>query len=116
MNREITLNLAKEVLKCEDTSNEIGFEEIAQVTAQYYDVDIKDIKGTARGQKISTARHMAVYLAREITEKSFVSIAEYYNKKHTTIMFAYEKIKKEIVANKDLACVAREIKQALKVM
>ncbi len=114
--KPLDLNLAKEVLKCEDASNEIGFEEIAQVTAHYYDVDIKDIKGTARGQKISTARHMAVYLAREITEKSFVSIAEYYNKKHTTIMFAYEKIKKEIVANKDLACAAREIKQALKVM
>ena len=52
----------------------------------------KEIKGTARGQKISSARHMAVYLAREITEKSFVSIAEFFNKKHTTIMFAYEKI------------------------
>ena len=31
-------------------------------------------------------------------------------------MFAHEKIKKEIVTNKDLACAAREIKQALKVM
>ena len=31
-------------------------------------------------------------------------------------MFAYEKIKKEIIANKDLAFAAREIKQALKVM
>ncbi len=112
----LDLRLAKEVLKCDESVNEIDFETIAQVTAQYYEVDINDIKGTARGQKISTARHMAVYLAREITEKSFVSIAEFYNKKHTTIMFAHEKIKKEIVANKDLACAAREIKQALKVI
>ncbi len=112
----LDLKLAKDVLKCEDSENEISFEAIAQVTAQYYDVDISDLKGTARGQKISTARHMAVYLAREITEKSFVSIAEYYNKKHTTIMFAHEKIKKEIVANNELACAAREIKQALKVI
>ncbi len=114
--KALDLNLAKEVLKCEDGANEIGLEEISQVTAQYYDVDLKDIKGTARGQKFSTARHMAIYLAREITEKSFASIAEYYNKKHTTIMFAHEKIKNEIIANKDLACAAREIKQALKVM
>ena len=112
----LDLKLAKEVLKCEENANEINFETIAQVTAQYYGVDLEDIKGTARGQKVSTARHMAVYLAREITEKSFVSIAEYYNKKHTTIMFAYEKIKKEISANNDLACTAREIKQALKVI
>lgn len=112
----LDLKLAKEVLKCEENANEINFETIAQVTAQYYGVDLEDIKGTARGQKVSMARHMAVYLAREITEKSFVSIAEYYNKKHTTIMFAYEKIKKEISVNNDLAYAAREIKQALKVI
>ena len=112
----LDLKLAKEILKCEEGVNEIDFETIAQVTAQYYGVDLGDIKGTARGQKVSIARHMAVYLAREITEKSFASIAEYYNKKHTTIMFAHEKIKKEIVANNDLACAAREIKQALKVI
>ena len=110
------LKLAKEILKCEEGVNEIDFETIAQVTAQYYGVDLGDIKGVARGQKVSIARHMAVYLAREITEKSFASIAEYYNKKHTTIMFAHEKIKKEIITNKDLSCAAREIKQALKVM
>ena len=114
--KALDLDLAKEVLKCEEITNEISFDTIAKVTAQYYDIDIKDIKGTARGQKISTARHMAVYLAREITEKSFASIAEYYNKKHTTIMFAHEKIKKEIITNKDLSCAAREIKQALKVI
>ena len=116
MKQPLDLGLAKEVLKCEDTENEISIDLIADITAQYYNIDVNDIKGTARGQKISTARHMAIYLAREITEKSFVSIAECYNKKHTTIMFAHEKIKKEIISNKDLACAAREIKQALKVM
>ena len=114
--QSLDLKLAKNVLKCEESETDISFETIAEVTAQYYDVEIKDLKGTGRGQKISTARHMAVYLAREITEKSFVSIAEYYNKKHTTIMFAYEKIKKELIVNKDLALAVREIKQALKVM
>ena len=114
--KPLDLNLAKEVLKCDDNSNEISIDTIAQITAEYYGVALEDIKGTARGQKISTARHMAVYLAREITEKSFVSIAEYYNKKHTTIMFAQEKIKKEVIVNNDLACTVREIKQALKVI
>ncbi|MBO5739045.1 chromosomal replication initiator protein DnaA [bacterium] len=114
--QSLSLKLAKEVLKCEEKANEIDIERIAQVTAQYYDVDLDDLKGSARSQKISIARHIAVYLAREITEKSFASIAEFFNKKHTTIMFAYEKIKKEIVTNKDFSIATREIKQALKVM
>ena len=114
--QNLSLNLAKEILKCEDDKPEIDFETISKVTAQYYNIDLKDMQSSARNQKISTARHLAVYLCREITNKSFASIAEYYNKKHTTIMFAHEKIKNEIVANKELAQAAREIKQALKVI
>ena len=112
----LDLNLAKDVLKCGDMESEISFEKIAQVTAHYYGVDVKELKGTAKNQKVSIARHMAVYLSRELTEKSFVSIAEFFNKKHTTIMFGHEKIKKEISINNDIATAAREIKQALKVM
>ena len=114
--QNLDLKLAKDVLKCEEAEIEISINKITEVTADYYQVSLDDIKGTARGQKVSTARHMAIYLAREITEKSFVSIAEYYNKKHTTIMFAHEKIKKEISANNDLSSAAREIKQVLKLM
>ncbi len=112
--KELDLNLAKSVLKCDDTEDEIGLDKIAQVTAKYFDVDINDIMGTARGAKVSTARHLAVYLSRELTNKSFVSIAEFYNKKHTTIMFAHEKIKKELPLKKELESAIREIKQALK--
>ena len=115
-NTALDIALAKNVLKCGDADSELSFEKIAQATSEYYDVDINELLGTARGQKVSVARHMAIYLARELTEKSFTCIAEYYNKKHTTIMFAYEKIKKEISTNNELASVARELKQALKVM
>lgn len=114
--QKLTLKLAKDVLKCEETDDGITFDQIARVTASYFDVDINDIKGTARGQKVSTARHLSVYLCREITNQSFVNIAKYYNKKHTTIMFAYEKIKKEKETNREFITAIREIRQALKVL
>ena len=114
--KPITLELAKEVLKCEDKNKEISISKIAEVTAKYYNITMEELKSSARNQKISAARHMAIYLAREITKKSFVSIAEFYEKKHTTIMFAHDKIQKEIATDNDLAIAAREIKQALKVI
>ena len=116
MNSSLDLKIAKEVLKCDYKEDKITIKDITQITAEYYKITVEDIMGTARSQKISIARHLAIYLARELTEKSFVNIAEFYNKKHTTIIFAYEKIKKEIVANNELAAATREIKQALKVM
>ena len=114
--QEITLKLAQEVLKCDEKDEEVSFDKIARVTASYFDVDINDIKGTARGQKVSIARHISIYLCREITNQSFVNIAEFYNKKHTTIMFAHDKIKKEQSTNRDIANALREIRMALKVM
>lgn len=114
--QNLTLNLAKEVLKCDDQEETITFDKIAHVTSSYYDVDMNDIKGTARGQKVSMARHMSIYLCREITNQSFVNIAEFFGKKHTTIMFAYEKIKKEKGINPEISTALREIKQALKVV
>ncbi len=115
MNTDLTLSLAKDVLKCEDGKKDINFEKIARVTANYYGVDFDDILGAGRSQKISEARHLSIYLSRELTNESFVKIAEYYNKKHTTIMFGYEKIKNEIKTNSELVSAIREIKQALKV-
>ena len=114
--QELTLKLAQEVLKCNEKDEEVSFDKIARVTASYFDVDINDIKGTARGQKVSIARHISIYLCREITNQSFVNIAEFYNKKHTTIMFAHDKIKKEQSTNRDIANALREIRMALKVM
>ena len=113
--QELTLKLAKEVLKCEESDEGISFDQIARVTSSYFETDIKDIKGTARGQKVSMARHLSIYLCREITNQSFVNIAKYY-KKHTTIMFAYEKIKKEKDTNREISTALREIRQALKVL
>ena len=114
--QELTLKLAKEVLKCEESDEGISFDQIARVTSSYFETDIKDIKGTARGQKVSMARHLSIYLCREITNQSIVNIAKYYNKKHTTIMFAYEKIKKEKDTNREISTALREIRQALKVL
>ena len=114
--QELTLKLAKEVLKCEESDEGTSFDQIARVTSSYFETDIKDIKGTARGQKVSMARHLSIYLCREITNQSFVNIAKYYNKKHTTIMFAYEKIKKEKDTNREISTALREIRQALKVL
>ena len=110
------INAARAALKCQEKSDGLSFDTITNVTARYYNVDVNDILGTARGQNVSQARHMAIYLARELSGKSCVNIAEYFNKKHTTIMYSYEKLKKELVTNKNLVKSFREIKQVLKVL
>uniref|UniRef100_UPI004028CB7F chromosomal replication initiator protein DnaA n=1 Tax=Candidatus Scatousia sp. TaxID=3085663 RepID=UPI004028CB7F len=110
----VTLEFAKKVLNCESLKKAITVEDVAKATADYYGVSISDFKSSARSQKISASRHVAVYLAREITEKSFESIAEFFNKKHTTMLYSYEKIKDELKVSKELERAVADIKNSLK--
>ena len=114
--KPITLELAKEVLKCKENQKKLTFDKISNVTASYYNVDIQDIKSTARSQKVSNARQLAIYLCRELTNQSFENIGEFFNKKHTTALYAHEQIKSKINTQKELSTAIREIKQALKVI
>ena len=86
-NSKLTLELAKKVLKCEGKKRDLTIDLIAQTTADYYGVTVSDFKSAARGQKISSARHVAVFLARELTGESFEQFAKLFNKKHPTMLY-----------------------------
>ena len=115
-NKPITLLLAKEVLKCKENQDKLTFDKISDVTAAYYNVNTEDIKGTARNQKVSNARQLCIYLCRELMNESFENIGDFFNKKHTTALYAHEQVKRKLSANSELSTAVREIKQALKVI
>ena len=110
----ITIEFAKKVLNCEASKKELTIEDVAKVVADYYGVSIDDFKSSSRNQKVSSSRHIAVYLSRELTEKSFEAIAEFFNKKHTTMLYSYEKIKDELKLNKELERTVSDLKIKLK--
>jgi len=45
---------------------------------------------------------------------SFVSIANFFNKKHPTILFSYEKIKEELKTDNNLVQIINELKKGIK--
>ena len=115
-NKPITLELAKEILKCKENEKQITFENITGITSKYFEIEPREIIGTTRSQKISLARQIAIYICRELTNQSFELIGEYFNRKHTTTMYAYEQIKNKINTKTEISNAVREIKQALKVI
>lgn len=111
---DVTVEFVKRVLNCEALKKDVSLDDVAHKVSEYYGVSVSDFQSTSRSQKISSARHVAVYLSREITEKSFESIAAFFNKKHTTMLYSYEKIKDELKINKELERTISEIKSSLK--
>jgi chromosomal replication initiator protein len=74
-------------------ANRPTFRDILQVVAKYYRVPQKVLKSSSRRQSAVTARAMAVYLARELSELSYERIGDALGgRDHTTIMHNYHKV------------------------
>ena len=110
----ITKELAQQVLKSAIKKNELTVAIIAKVVADYFGLQVKDLKGTARQQKISQARQITAYLSREILEQSYEAIAEYLEKKHTTILYSCDTVSEKIKIDSDFATMIEDIKSKIK--
>ena len=64
--------------------------------SNYYELKISDIMGKSRLSNLVRGRQIAMYLMRELMGLSFPSIGKSFNRDHTTAMYAFNKIKKEI--------------------
>jgi len=72
----------------------ITAEDVKQETAAYFDVSLSDLLSQSRSHTLVTARQVAMYLCRELTDLSLPKIGqEFGGRDHTTVMHAYRKIK-----------------------
>ena len=98
----ITLSYAQKVLKCEENSTRPDIDNIVEKVSDFYNITNEDIKGTSRVQNISNARSVVCYIAREKLQYSYESIANALNKRHQTVMYSSDKIKKAVKNDKNL--------------
>ncbi len=77
----------------------ITVEKIFVAIQSHYGITKQDILGKKRTKEISNARHIAIYIIRELTEMSYQGIAKIFDKDYATIHTAYEKIEKAYETN-----------------
>ncbi len=95
--RPMDVDLAREVLKDipETPSSRVTIELILSSVAESTGVSVTEITGDKRSRAIVESRHLAMYLARELTDASLPKIGERIgNRDHTTVLHAVEKIAK----------------------
>lgn len=81
----------------------ISIDNIIKVVSKNYNVTPSDIKGKKRDKKFVYPRHIALYIAKEITEYTFSELGnEFGGRDHSSIMHACDKIKEEIQNNPNL--------------
>jgi chromosomal replication initiator protein len=95
--QEIDLKLAEIVLKdliSESDRPDITASTIMAVTAEYFGITLEDLTGSSRTRVLVSARQIAMYLCRELTELSLPKIGQTFGgRDHTTVMHAERKIR-----------------------
>ena len=104
--RPVDLALAEEVLRNvipNETGPEITAPAIMLETAKFYSVSIDDLTGQSRSRTLVTARQVAMYLCRELTDLSLPKIGELFGgRDHTTVMHADRKIRQLMAERRSL--------------
>ena len=104
--QEVDMTLAEIVLKDlipEGGEPEVTAGLIIAQTASYFSFSIEDLCGPSRTRALVTARQIAMYLCRELTELSLPKIGQQFGgRDHTTVMNADRRIRKDLAERRNV--------------
>ncbi len=115
--KEISINLAREALKdlLSIQNRQVGVENIQKTVADFYKIKVADMYSKKRPASIARPRQIAMYLAKEMTQKSLPEIGELFGgRDHTTVLHAVRKIGGERHKNTELNQQLHVLEQTLK--
>ncbi|MBC6937069.1 MAG: chromosomal replication initiator protein DnaA [Chloroflexi bacterium] len=70
---------------------------VLDVTARYHGVSVSELTGPRRTQKLTLARQIGMYLAREVTQASLPQIGEAFGgRAHSTVLHSCNKIAEDL--------------------
>ena len=119
LNRQsVDLQLAEIVLKDlipEAQGNQITIATIMGQTASYFGLSIEDLCGQSRSRVLVTARHIAMYLCRELTDLSLPKIGQQFGgRDHTTVINADRKIRSLMAERRSIYTQVTELTNRIK--
>lgn len=115
--KEITINLAREALKdlLSIQNRQISVENIQKTVADFYKIKVADMYSKKRPASIAKPRQIAMYLAKELTQKSLPEIGELFGgRDHTTVLHAVRKIAGDRAKDTELNQQLHVLEQTLK--
>ncbi|MFD0864492.1 chromosomal replication initiator protein DnaA [Tessaracoccus lubricantis] len=115
--QEITEELTQQVLNdlMPEDAAPVDAQTIMAATAGYYGITHDDLTGASRVATIASARQVAMYLCREMTELSLPKIgSKFGGRDHSTVLHAVRKISEKIGVDRDLYNQVTELTNQIK--
>ena len=115
--KELTVEICRSALKdlLSASIGQITIENIQKTVAEYYKIKVSDMQSKRRHRTVVVPRHIAMYLAKELTQKSLNEIADSFGgRDHSTVLSAVKKITQERIRDQELNHRLRVLEQSLK--
>jgi chromosomal replication initiator protein len=96
--KEVNIEVARSALKdlLSIQNRQISVESIQRTVADFYNIKVADMYSKKRPANIARPRQIAMFIAKELTQKSLPEIGELFGgRDHTTVLHAVRKISEE---------------------
>ncbi|GAI02129.1 unnamed protein product, partial [marine sediment metagenome] len=101
--KDLSVSLAQNILKdiIPLENKKVSTNQIQKTVSDYYNIKVNFLLSKKRTKDVVLARQVAIYLSRELTDLSLISLGESFGRRdHTTIIHSYNKIKNKIKMDK----------------
>ncbi|PAT36797.1 chromosomal replication initiator protein DnaA [Vandammella animalimorsus] len=114
--KEISIAVVREALRdlLSIQNRQISVENIQKTVADFYKIKVTDMLSKKRPASIAKPRQIAMYLAKELTQKSLPEIGEMFGRDHTTVLHAVNKVRLERQQQTELNQQLHVLEQTLK--
>lgn len=115
--KDITIDVVKDALKdlLSVQNRQISVENIQKTVADFFNIKVADMYSKKRPANIARPRQIAMYLAKELTQKSLPEIGELFGgRDHTTVLHAVRKIAADRSKNPEVNHELHVLEQTLK--
>ena len=114
--RQLTVDLAREVVRTVvgEIRSPITIEEIQRVVCEYFSLPEDLIRAKTRKQEVVTARQIAMYLAKELTNSSLKTIGLHFGgRDHSTVIHAYQSVEDQMKIDQKFGTNVSQIRRKL---
>jgi chromosomal replication initiator protein len=113
----VDMDMAREALRdiVPPATHRVSVDNIIRMVADHYGVPVRDLMGKRRTKSIAYPRQICMFLARRLTSHSLEEIGGYFGgRDHTTVMYAYDKIRRQVQEDRDLSQILEQLTTRLK--
>ena len=110
---ETTIRAVRDILRAKENFLPSA-DTIVQEVARFYELDASALTGQSQNKEISTARNVAMYIIREMTQLSLAEIGQQFGgRHHSTVLNSIKRVEKNMKDQPEMSEIIRDITNAV---